>query len=486
MTTDKGLTGSERVRKFQTMHHAKAKEEPKRRFHGLCDKVWREDFLMEAWVQVRRNGGSAGVDGERFKDIEAYGVEGWLGELARDLREGTYAPKAVRQVLIPKKQSGKFRPLGIPCIRDRVAQTAALLVLEPIFEADLQPEQYGYRPGRSANDAVKRVHGLLRRGYKEVVDGDLSNYFGEIPHAELMKSIARRVSDGRMLRLIKAWLEMPVEEDDGKGGRRRTNRARRERKGTPQGAPISPLLSNLYMRRFMLGWKVLGYARRFCAEIVNYADDFRVLGKAPAAEMLTAVQRIMEVLKLAVNERKTRCLRCPEEPMEFLGYRIGRNYRPMGKGAYIGTRPSQASVGSICRKISEWTAPRNGMLLRAEMVEHLNRAMTGWANYFCLGQVSPAYQAIDRHAVKRLRQWLCRKHKVRSGGYVRFSDERLRETCGLTRLASKPQGFMKEIEAPASGESRRQQQLPRSTAGRASPRLHKEPAIGGIYPHFGL
>ena len=214
MATDKSLTGSERVRKFQTMLHAKAKEDPKRRFHALCDKVWREDFLKEAWVQVRRNGGTAGVDGERFKDIEAYGVEGWLGELARDLREGTYVAKPVRQVLIPKKQPGKFRPLGIPCIRDRVAQTAALLVLEPILEADLQPEQYGYRPGRSANDAVKRVHGLLRGGYQEVVDGDLSNYFGEIPHAELMKSIARRVSDGRMLRLIKAWLEMPVEEDD--------------------------------------------------------------------------------------------------------------------------------------------------------------------------------------------------------------------------------------------------------------------------------
>ena len=182
---------------------------------------------------------------------------------------------------------------------------------------------------------------------------------------------------------------MPVEEDDGKGGRRRTNRARRERKGTPQGAPISPLLSNLYMRRFVLGWKVLGYARRFCAEIVNYADDFCVLGKAPAAEMLTAVQRIMEVLKLAVNERKTRCLRCPEEPMEFLGYCIGRNYRPMGKGAYTGTRPSQASVQSICRKISEWTAPRNGRLLRGQMVEHLNRAMTGWANYFCPGAGEP-------------------------------------------------------------------------------------------------
>ena len=258
MATDEGLTGSERVRKFQTMLHAKAKEEPKRRFHALSDKMWREDFLREAWERVRRNGGTAGVDGESFKDIEARGVEGWLGELGRDLREGTYRPKAVRQVLIPKKQPGKFRPLGIPCIRDRVAQSSAMLVLEPIFEADLQPEQYGYRPGRSANEAVGRVHELLQRGRCEVVDGDLSNYFGEIPHAELIKSIARRVSDGRMLKLIKPWLEMPVEEDDGEGGKRRRNRGRKQRKGTPQGAPISPLLSNLYMRRFILGWKVLG------------------------------------------------------------------------------------------------------------------------------------------------------------------------------------------------------------------------------------
>ena len=198
---------------------------------------------MDAWSQVRRNGGTVGVDGERFEDIEAYGVGRWLGELARELKEGTYAPKAVREVLVPKKQPGKYRPLGIPCIRDRVTQTSALLVLVPIIEADLEPEQYAYRPEHSANDAVKRVHGLLNTGYNEVVDCDLSNYFGEIPHAELMKSLARRVSDGRMLGLIKAWLEMPVEGDDGEGGKRRTNRARRGRRGTPQGAPVSPLLS---------------------------------------------------------------------------------------------------------------------------------------------------------------------------------------------------------------------------------------------------
>ena len=344
MATGESLPGPERVRKLQTVLHAKAKEEPERRFHALVDKVWREDFLAEAWRRVRRNGGSAGVDGETFTDIERYGVARWLGELARDLRDGAYAPKPVLQVLIPKKQPGEFRPLGIPCIRDRVAQTSALLVLEPIFEADLQPEQYAYRPGRSAHDAVRRVHSLLNTGHNEVVQCDLSNYFGEIPHAELLKSFARRISDGRMLKLIKAWLEMPVEEDDGEGGKRRTNRARRERKGTPQGSPISPLASNLYMRRLILGWKVLGHARRLRAEIVNYADDLCVLGKTPAAETLAAVGRLVAGLKLAVNERKTRCLRCPEEAFEFLGYRIGRNYRPHGQGAYIGTRPSKASV----------------------------------------------------------------------------------------------------------------------------------------------
>ena len=309
------------------------------------------------------------------------------------------------------------------------------LVLAPIVEADLQQEQHAYRPGRSANDAVNRVHSLLNSGRNEVVDADLSNYFGEIPHAELLRSMARRVSDGRLLGLVKAWLEMPVEEDSGQGGKRRTNRARRERKGTPQGAPISPLLSNLYMRRFILGWKLLGYARRFQAEIVNYADDFCVLGKAPAAGMLAVVKRLMQVLKLPINARKTRCLRCPEEPMEFLGYRLGRNYRPTGQGAYIGSRPSKASVQSICRKISEWTSPRNGQLSREEMVERLNRCMTGWANYFRLGQVSPAYNAIDRHAVRRLRQWLCRKHKVKSGKYVLFPDQRLYGEYGLVRLA---------------------------------------------------
>ena len=435
MATGESLRGSAvSVRKLQTVLHAKAKGEPDLRFHALVDKVWRQDFLLEAWRMVRRNGGAAGLDGVRVADVEAYGVKRWVGELSRDLREGTYKPGPVRRVLIPKRQPGKFRPLGIPCLRDRVAQTSAMLVLGPIFEADLQPEQYGYRPGRSAKDAVRRVHRLLRRGRNEVVDADLSNYFGEIPHAGLMKSIARRVSDGRMLGLIKAWLEMPVVEEDGEGGTRCTNRARKERKGTPQGAPISPLLSNIYMRRFILGWKVLGYARRLGAEIVNYADDFVVLGKASAAEMLAVVNRLMEQLKLPVNTQKTRCLRCPEEPLEFLGYRIGWNYRPMGRGRYIGTRPSKTSVQGICHRISEQTDRRRGWLDAEEVVGRLNRMVSGWAHYFDLGQVSPAYAAVDRHAIRRLRQWFCRKHKVRSRKHVHFPDEWLWEQCGLTHL----------------------------------------------------
>ena len=244
MGTGENLSASARVQRLQRALHAKAKETPSLRFYSLSDKVWRDDMLAVAWQMVRRNGGAAGSDGETVAHVEAFGVERWLEGLARDLKEGTYRPRAVRQVLIPKKQRGKFRPLGIPCVRDRVAQTAAMLVLPPVFEADprfregrlCNRKQYAYRPpGRSAHDAVKRVHRLLNTGYREVVDADLSDYFGQIPHAELMRSIARRVSDGRVLGWIKAWLEMAVEEDDGHGGRRRTNRARREHKGDPPG-----------------------------------------------------------------------------------------------------------------------------------------------------------------------------------------------------------------------------------------------------------
>jgi len=223
------------VQKLQTALHAKAKESPRYRFHAVYDKVYRKDFLEHAYHCCKANGGAAGVDGQKFEDIEAYGEQRWLDELAQELKEHTYRPLAVRRVYIPKADGKTQRPLGIPAIRDRAVQMAAVLVLEPIFEADLQPEQYGYRRNRSALDAVKQVHKLVQAGHGEIVDADLSSYFDEIPHAELLKSVARRVVDGAMLNLIKMWLEAPVEESDDGGRKRQSSRNRDQGRGTPQG-----------------------------------------------------------------------------------------------------------------------------------------------------------------------------------------------------------------------------------------------------------
>ncbi len=228
-----------KVGKLQTALHTKAKNAPNYRFYVLYDKIYRRDVLGFAYERCRANGGAPGIDGQSFADIEASGKERWLDELAEQLRKETYQPQAVRRVYIPKGD-GKQRPLGIPCIKDRVVQMAAVLVLEPIFEADLEPEQHAYRPERSALDAVREVERLLKTGHTEVVDADLSGYFDSIPHSELMKSASRRISDGRVLRLIKMWLETPVEETDGKGQRHRTTRNKDQGMGTPQGAPITP------------------------------------------------------------------------------------------------------------------------------------------------------------------------------------------------------------------------------------------------------
>jgi len=263
------------VQKLQTALHAKAKEEPGCRFYLLYDKIYRRDVLEHAYRSCKANKGAAGVDEVRFQDIGLSGEEQWLGELAERLKKKDYRPEAVKRVWIPKP-NGKLRPLGIPTITDRVVQTAAMIILEPIFEADLQPEQYAYRAERGAQDAVRAVHRLLTAGHQQVIDADLSGYFDSIPHKELMKSVARRISERHVLNLIKQWLEAPVEEVDGRGHRKRTTSNRDAGRGIPQGAPISPLLSNLYMRRFILGWKQWGCERRWSAHIVNYADDIVV------------------------------------------------------------------------------------------------------------------------------------------------------------------------------------------------------------------
>src|SRR5262250_2910199 len=321
------LTTPPSVQKLQTALHDKAKGSPNFRFYALYDKVHRQDVLAFAYDCCKANGGAAGVDGQTFEDIEEYGVGKWLDELTQELRSRTYRPQPVRRVWIPKPD-GKQRPLGIPAIKDRVAELAAVLVLEPIFEADLQPEQYAYRADRSALDAVKHVHQLLNTGHGQVVDADLSGYYDSIPHAELMKSVARRIVDGAMLHLIKMWLEAPVEETDEQGKKRRNTRNRDEGRGTPQGAPLSPLLSNLYMRRFVLGWKQRKHEKRLQAFIVNYADDLVICCRRQADEALATMRDMMLKLKLTVNEKKTRVCRLPEGKFDFLGYTFGRCYSP--------------------------------------------------------------------------------------------------------------------------------------------------------------
>ncbi|MBI5864992.1 MAG: group II intron reverse transcriptase/maturase [Planctomycetes bacterium] len=438
------LTPPDSVQKLQKTLHDKAKGSPDCRFHSLYDKVYRRDVLAHAYEVCRNNGGAAGVDGRTFEDIEAYGVERWLDDRTEELRNKTYRPKAVRRVWIPKPNGGQ-RPLGIPTIADRVIQTAALLVLEPIFEADLQPEQHAYRAGKNTLDAVNCVHKLVSTGHNEVVDADLKGYFDTIPHAELMKSLARRVSDGPMLHLLKMWLETAVEERDERGRVRRTTRNKDEGRGTPQGAPISPLLSNLYMRRFVLGWKQLGHAERLRAHIVNYADDFVICCRGSAHQALAIMRGMMAALRLRVNDEKTRLCRVgvdTDETFDFLGYTIGRCHSPRTGRAYIGTRPSARKIRRCKERISELTDRRGLGGSAAELIAAINRALRGWWNYFRLGHATPAYRALDAHARARVRRWLRLKHKAPKGSeYRRFPDTHLHDRLGLVRLVGLKRSF---------------------------------------------
>jgi group II intron reverse transcriptase/maturase len=311
---------------------------------------------------------------------------------------------------------------------------AAVLVLGPIFEADLPPEQHAYRPERNALTAVRQVHNLLNTGHTHVVDADLSAYFDTIPHFELMKSVARRVVDPALLHLIQMWLEAPVEETDEGGHKKRTTRNRDEKRGIPQGSPLSPLLSNIYMRRFVLGWQQLGHAQRYKAHIVNYADDLVICCKGSAEAALQAMRQVMGLLRLTVNEEKTHLCTVPQEYFDFLGYTFGRCYSKQTGRAYFGTRPSKKSIRRLIESIHETTDRKRCGLAAEEVVEELNDSMRGWANYFKQGPVSIAYRAIDRYATQRLRRWLCKKHKVCGSGWSRYPNAYLYDKLGLVRL----------------------------------------------------
>jgi RNA-directed DNA polymerase len=425
------LATPDRIRTLQRKLYLKAKAEPQFRFYQLYDKVWRADILAHAYALARANAGAPGVDGMTFAEIEAAGREEWLDRLREELRQKRYRAQPVRRVMIPKPGGGE-RPLGIPTIRDRVVQTAVKLVIEPIFEADLDDSAYGYRPKRGAADAIKEVHRLVCRGYSDVVDADLSKYFDNIPHRELMLCVARRIVDRNILALIKMWLKAPVEERDGNGGRRMSG-GKSSTCGTPQGGVASPLLANLYMNRFLKHWRATGRGEAFRAAIVNYADDFVILGRGRAVEALAWTKDVMTRLGLTLNEAKTSIRNARQERFDFLGYAFGpHRYRKDGHW-YLGASPSRKSVQRFKDKVGELLVPGDKRPW-PEVRDQLNAMLRGWSSYFGYGTRLQAYRAIDAHVYDRVRNFLVMRHKVQGRGTRHFPHDLVFGELGVLAL----------------------------------------------------
>jgi RNA-directed DNA polymerase len=431
------LKTPETIRTLQRKLYRKAKQEPACRFHALYDKVYRADILEFAYRLVRANKGSAGIDGVTFEAIEENeGAPAFIAELEEALRNKTYKPDPVKRVMIPKSD-GSQRPLGIPTIRDRVAQMAAKLVIEPIFEADFCATSYGFRPKKSAHDAVDDVAITMNTGYTEIIDADLSKYFDTIPHANLMKVVAERICDGEMLRLIQMWLKAPIMEMDKDGTKRNIGGGKGNRTGTPQGGVISPLLSNLYLHILDRIWDRNNLQQRLGARIVRYADDIVILCRRnKSGKAMAVLRQILERLKLTLNETKTKIVNAHRESFNFLGFsiRMGES-RKTGK-LYPNVQPSKKALQIIKDRVTELTKRTRTVKPLAWNVNEVNATARGWVGYFHYRNCSSALKNLRHHAEERLRTHLRKRHKIqdRGAGYFRFSSRALYGKYGLYKV----------------------------------------------------
>ena len=416
----------ETVERLQQTLSDAAKASLDRRFGALFDKVYREDVLWQAWRLVRNNNGGPGIDEQTCEYIEnEIGVTMFLDELRDELRAGTYRPQPVKRCWIDKSGTTDKRPLGIPVVRDRVAQTAMKLVLEPIFETNFDQDSYGFRPGKSAHQAISEIQrSLTFQGYREVVDIDLKSYFDTIDHSILLNLVGRRVSDPRVLQLIRMWLKAGV-MDEGK--------LRKQLTGTPQGGCISPLLSNVYLHSFDKMWRLYGVRG---TKLIRYADDMVVLCRGGGRHVLRKVREFLSRLRLTVNEEKTRVVRATEG-FDFLGMTF--RYQKTSRGATKLTHccyrwPRRKAVESIKEKVRSVIGRRYSLSLE-EVITEINPILRGWHNYFKRSNGEPIFRCLDRFILTRLRIFMKRKFSDESRGSRRLAGDRL-DRLGLYRLSS--------------------------------------------------